>query len=255
MDMQDKEFDELFRSKLGELEVQPTMHVWDNISHELNSGKRKRALYPFLSVAASIAVLITAGIVFIPQKAKLNSGHPVQNKLVRRVIVQKEVKGDGKDHLVTKKSNGAVVYVNNVASSQPVNVHSKETIKSKSVIGDTLNKRPNDDQLLTASPEKVRIETKTKIPDEAMQLVDNEQLKNTLVDANTTAQEAVSNKHKTAPVRKRNRIRSFGDLMNVMIAKVDKRQDKFIQFSNTDDDESTITGVNLGIIKIKKEDK
>ena len=255
MDMQDKEFDELFRSKLGELEVQPTMHVWDNISDELNSGRRKKALYPFLSVAASIIVLITAGVMFIPQKTKLNNMHPVQNKLVRQIVVQKEIKSDETNQPVTKKSNGAVVYVNNVASSQSVNVHSTKTIKSKSVTSDTLNKRPADDQLLTASPEKIRIETKSETPNEAMQLVTNEQLKNTLVDANTTAQETVNEQHKTVLIKKKSRIRSFGDLMNVMIAKVDKRQDKFIQFSNTDDDESTITGVNLGIIKIKKEDK
>jgi hypothetical protein len=56
-----------------------------------------------------------------------------------------------------------------------------------------------------------------------------------------------------APVKKR-RIRSLGDLINVVVSKVDKRKDKIIEFSNTDDDEATITGVNLGIIKIKKQD-
>jgi hypothetical protein len=41
--------------------------------------------------------------------------------------------------------------------------------------------------------------------------------------------------------------------LNVVIAAVDKRKDKVIEFSNTDGDESSITGINLGIIKIKKE--
>jgi hypothetical protein len=52
---------------------------------------------------------------------------------------------------------------------------------------------------------------------------------------------------------KKHRVHTFGDMLNVVIAAVDKRKDKVIEFSNTDGDESSITGINLGIIKIKKE--
>ena len=53
---------------------------------------------------------------------------------------------------------------------------------------------------------------------------------------------------------KRKRIRSFGDVVNLVMAKVDKREDKLIQFTNSDDgDESNVTGINLGIINLKKE--
>jgi hypothetical protein len=52
--------------------------------------------------------------------------------------------------------------------------------------------------------------------------------------------------------KSRPRIHSFGDLVNVLVAKVDKRKDKVIEFTADDDGESNITGVNLGIIKIKK---
>jgi hypothetical protein len=48
------------------------------------------------------------------------------------------------------------------------------------------------------------------------------------------------------------KLRSLGDIINIAVAKVDKRKDKFIEFSDTDDNGSTITAVNLGIIKIKK---
>ena len=53
------------------------------------------------------------------------------------------------------------------------------------------------------------------------------------------------------PVKKHG-IRNFGDMVNLVIAKVDKRKDKVIEFSDTDDGDS-ITGINLGVIKIKKE--
>ena len=63
---------------------------------------------------------------------------------------------------------------------------------------------------------------------------------------------AQSPRPKPKPVKK-HRIRSLGDVLNVVIAAVDKREDKFIEFSNTDEDDATITGLNLGIIKVKKE--
>jgi hypothetical protein len=47
----------------------------------------------------------------------------------------------------------------------------------------------------------------------------------------------------------------LGGLINALIAKVDRRQDKLIEFSDSDDDdaESNVTGLNLGLIKIKKQ--
>lgn len=53
---------------------------------------------------------------------------------------------------------------------------------------------------------------------------------------------------------KHKRIRSIGDVVNLVMAKVDKREDKLIQFTDSDDgDESNVTGINLGIINLKKE--
>jgi hypothetical protein len=57
-----------------------------------------------------------------------------------------------------------------------------------------------------------------------------------------------------APVKKRG-IHSLGSLINTIVAKIDKREDKLIEFTDNEDDdsESTITGINLGIIKKKKQ--
>ncbi len=66
--MQDKEFDDLFRSKLGDFETEPSAQVWQNIDAELDRKRRKKSIFPMLGIAASIIVLITAGILFIPKK-------------------------------------------------------------------------------------------------------------------------------------------------------------------------------------------
>ncbi len=78
MDMQDKEFDDLFRSKLDGFEAGPSARVWAGIDAELSGKRRKKILAPYLSIAASIIVLVAAGILFIPEKGKVTGKHPVQ---------------------------------------------------------------------------------------------------------------------------------------------------------------------------------
>ncbi len=67
-----------------------------------------------------------------------------------------------------------------------------------------------------------------------------------------TAQVPVINKQDTAPVKAKHKIHNLAGLLNAVVAKVDKRDDKIIVFGESDDDDSNVTGVNLGIIKIKK---
>ncbi len=78
MEMQDNDFDDLFRSKLEGFEAAPSANVWAGIDAELNSKKRKKILVPFLSVAASIIVLVGAGLFFIPQKQPVINYHTVK---------------------------------------------------------------------------------------------------------------------------------------------------------------------------------
>ena len=46
-------------------------------------------------------------------------------------------------------------------------------------------------------------------------------------------------------------IRNMGDLINFVVDKVDKREDKLIRF-DTDDDNSSLIGINIGMIKFSK---
>jgi hypothetical protein len=46
----------------------------------------------------------------------------------------------------------------------------------------------------------------------------------------------------------------LGGIINTIVAAVDKRDDKLIEFTDNDDDDgSRVTAVNLGIFKIKKQ--
>jgi hypothetical protein len=46
-----------------------------------------------------------------------------------------------------------------------------------------------------------------------------------------------------------------GDLVNFVIAKVDKREEKIIKVSKTDEGDNEITGINLGLFKFSKSEK
>ncbi|HTK17928.1 MAG TPA: hypothetical protein VL442_00360, partial [Mucilaginibacter sp.] len=82
MNMQDKEFDDLFRSKLGDFEVQPSAQVWQHIDAEI-AGKRKKGIFPVLSIAASVLILLTAGILFIPKKGAVKRNRPDTNAVAK----------------------------------------------------------------------------------------------------------------------------------------------------------------------------
>jgi hypothetical protein len=125
---------------------------------------------------------------------------------------------------------------------------------------DTINAVKADVQpVLVAVPDKKQDEIKGVVPDDNTQLNIKEPVKESLaITAKpelVAAQLPVTAQPNAAPAKTRHRIKSFGDLVNVVVAKVDKRKDKIIEFTDTDGDESTITGINLGFVSIKKEDK
>src|SRR5580698_7427927 len=90
MDMQDKDFDELFRAKLDGFETEPSANVWPGIAGGLDSSKRRRSLAPWLSIAASIVVLAGAGLFFIPKKTNTGTKPRVNNPIsaIARPVVK-----------------------------------------------------------------------------------------------------------------------------------------------------------------------
>jgi len=52
---------------------------------------------------------------------------------------------------------------------------------------------------------------------------------------------------------KKRGISGLGGLINAIVAKVDKREDKLVEFTESNDDGALLSGVNLGLLKIKKQ--
>ena len=59
----DKNFDEYVQKKLSNYEVKPSRLAWERLDQKLSEHNRKTA-FPFLKIAATILILISAGYVF-----------------------------------------------------------------------------------------------------------------------------------------------------------------------------------------------
>ncbi|WP_348080466.1 hypothetical protein [Mucilaginibacter sp.] len=261
--MQDKEFDELFRSKLEDFEVEPSKGLWDNIAAEVVIDSKNRSALPFISIAASVLVLVTAGVFFIPKLKQVDNTKPPVTAGVKTGIKPQINIAPVKADAVIKTTEPAQVLAVSVA---PKVQRTKQSIKKQnnSLPAVKVEEVNNQQQIAKvapkAAPQSDLILTPVK-PD----------INNTMVIAQTTIAPTITDEVKVIPVNsltaqqvpaktvtavqpKKHRIRSFGDLINVVVSKVDKRKDKLIEFSSKDDDESLITGINLGIIKVKKEE-
>jgi hypothetical protein len=251
MDMQDKEFDKLFSNKLNDYEIEPSKAVWQGVNQELG-GKKRRTMVPFLSIAASIIVLVAASIIFItytgktikPVKPQLANNHPA--KVAPAVTKASPIVEAPKATLMATstvvKSQQVIkskIQVN-AASKQQAPVQQQIAVQSQQQ--PVLAMVPVSKNNVTVQP--AAIDTTAKIAAVPVK-----------IDKPATLVAIVPDKVKLVdtPRIKKHRVHTFGDMLNVVIAAVDKRKDKVIEFSNTDGDESSITGINLGIIKIKKE--
>ena len=259
--MQDNEFDDLFRSKLDNFEIEPSAQVWQNIDAELDRKRRKKSIFPMLGIAASIIVLITAGILFIPKKENVKPGHPEKNEAVAKVnpsVIKPE-------HATPANLNQPKIET--VAVKQQPTDHIAKVSHAKNTDTSINPKQPDAQQITKTEPVKTDEQqpeviaeiqkpaepTQLAAPDNATDLVTKtptDNINETKLKPQVIAQVPVKDKPAQQP--KKHGIRNFGDIVNLVVAKVDKRKDKVIEFSDDDEDGSSITGINLGVIKVKK---
>lgn len=98
-----------------------------------------------------------------------------------------------------------------------------------------------------AKVEEPKKDIKTKIEEAILQPKEE-----TLIVANPTTvktDEPVNDNEQT-----NKGIRNVGDVVNLIVNKMDKRKDKLIQF-RTDDDDSSLASINIGPFKIGKRNK
>ena len=262
MNMQDKEFDDLFRSKLGDFETQPSAQVWQNIDAEL-AVKRKKSIFPMLSIAASVLILLVAGILFIPKKGAVKRGKQDTNVIAKvnpSLIKPENTKPVNPSETQQQQLAAVETPVKNTTKvDQPkIKTNAVEQKEQPSTsIAKTEIVKHNDQPLIASAgtPKQVDVVKQEPIElTEATSVEKKEAIDNSAINLPAQPVLASNQPAKTVkPVAKKRGIRSFGDIVNLVVAKVDKRKDKLIQFSDSDDDGSVITAVHLGALKIKRD--
>ncbi len=258
MKTSDKELDNLFASKLHDFEVGSAANLWQNISAELDRKPKRKSIVPGLRIAAGIVVVLSVGLLFLRKTELTKTNLP---KKAAKVVLQKIDPSITQIASLDDKKSILLLSVKNkvIKEASPKKGKSKVIFTKPEIVQNSENEPVSIQTLAQNKPEAEPIISKDNTVESRVALVPDVSVSLKLQPEIDIPQKTVvkpsmfSAENNTVKV-KHKRIRSIGDVVNLVMAQLDKRQDKLIQFSDADDgEESNVTGINLGFISLKKE--
>ena len=292
--MQDKEFDQLFKDKFEGAEMEPPAGLWNNIEQNITPQK-KRKLPIYWMAAAAVITVVTAGLIFLnqPERIQLHNVAAVTEKpivgsgaVVRdsglaanetagtegngaaqsRNIVDAQIAkpGAGKKTIdvqtvsaqtpsdLMAASNKVDRVENNKAKNQEINKELKKDLQVMQPFEQVahLNNKP------AVIKQEVIVNKKDVVPVDIKLIkekgIDKEGIMLASSDTPVVTPDEVANDNEQS---EKKGIRNVGDLINYVVDKVDKREDKILKFKTDDDDNSSLIGINIGMIKFNKKHK
>ncbi|TCC92290.1 hypothetical protein EZ428_11225 [Pedobacter frigiditerrae] len=251
--MPDKEFDKLFKDKLADAEIEPSVNLWANIEQQLEP-KRKRTIPIYWIAAASVAVAITAMLVFQKTDKIRLRGSEATAVVLKPVVEQ--------DPIATTVTASSTLPVVNQTSKES-NV-ANSTVKTPVVKAQENSTPENNVKNIQEPVQPMYANNRLPIKQQDVKPLDvapvkdidygDNQVVTAKVDGQSTGVETSANEE---IVTERKGIRNVGDLVNFVVEKVDKRDKKLVRFNTDDDDNSSIIGINIGFLKLnsKKHNK
>lgn len=236
----DKDFDQLFKDKFKDAEVEPSADLWKNIAGQIQP-KRKTGL-PFLWIAAaSILVVLTLTIWSSDdEKIQLVAANVEVNVDQPRTQINEVIDNDKTEE----------TQVRNVSAVNLPNDRKKEVR-----VSETAEKLiPEKNNFIAVQPSASNDHLVIKKPEVEREIVRGTPVVDTEIiyaQANTY-QETAETEFVDESTSSKKGIRNMGDLINYVVEKVDKRDKKLIKFDTDDDDNSSIIGLNIGFVKINK---
>lgn len=240
--MQDKEFDKLFQQKFEGFEVEPSSKTWKNVIQKLdNKVEDKKSFQSYWAVAATIAIITIAGLWFSKpgEKIRLHGKAKVIEPFEEPKAVIPQVES------MTKFGSAEKVVLKNEGEIA-VKPFFKPEWETKPEI--FIEKAEEEIAYEETAPEEIKISSKekkseTKVEEKALATVqDTSEALWAMADNGMEQDEALK-----AVDKNRN---SVGNLVNFVISKVDKRENKIIEFTDTDEG-SMVSGINLGLVRFK----
>ncbi len=251
MELNDKDIDLLFSNRLQDLEAEPSAGTWDKIAAGLNQSASRKGLMPYLRIAASVLILLGAGTWLLLKQTETAVKRGKRTQITARVS-RKPVNTQQIDtHIpITVRQEQPVIIA--AVKGSPVK-HQSHNIVQHNSNDDVVQQQAEQTQLASLTVPAHTLIKQPVVPDEiiAAQPVEDKPIFKSITALPIVQTLASAPAAKTKA--KKHGIHSLGDVVNLVVAKVDKRSDKLIEFTDTDDDEAVITGINLGLFSIKKE--
>jgi hypothetical protein len=231
--MEDRDFDQLFKDQFEEAEVTPSANLWGNIEKEL-SPKKRVVLPAYWMAAAVVAIAVTVGLL-MPKSEPIRlrgSSDFVASNLSKETIAPAKVVEEA------------------VVEEEPVK--STPLVIAARLNENDVKKDFEAMQPIAKSTHPVNMEVQNT-PAVVAQVASQEPATEVMMARVESPQEPVAIAEVEQPEHKG--IRNVGDLINIVVNKVDKRDKKLIQFNTDEDDNSSVVAINIGFLRFNKRDK
>jgi hypothetical protein len=237
--MEDKDFDQLFRDQFEEAEVAPSTNLWDNIERELSP--KKRAILPAYWMAAAVVVIGVMVAVLMPKT------EPIR------------LQGNADDAFAANPA-GTNSFAVGKDSSHVDNksiVEDKEPASTPLVIAARLNEEDVKKDFELVQPIAERKHPVSMDVQNTPSIIAKVEPESPVNDVMIASVESTPEVQPTTTVEQPEHrgIRNVGDLINIVVNKVDKRDKKLIQFNTDEDDNSSVVAINIGFLKFNKRDR
>jgi len=248
--IKDKELDKLFQQRFEDIEIRPSDNVWAKITAKMDQKVQPKRAFPvFWMAAASVIIVLGAGLWFYRPVKVIKLQGTDQNMVQDVPVSPISDLGTGAAVLDPHQPEIKGFDFSKLASSEAksFNTLKEETLPEKSAEESSRQDVIASNNLRRNTPEGVQSKNEVKV---ARYTGDQSQLDVTQPDMIASVQ-VVQDDLVTLPEQSASkRIRSVGSLVNFVISKVDRREDKIIEFKDGDEG-SELSGINLGLIKLK----
>jgi hypothetical protein len=259
--MQDKAFDQFFKDQFEGAEMLPPPAVWNGIHKELKPARNRRPIFYWMA-AASMVVALGVGLLFtrtehlkmqgnaelvqethreagsnsirtmdgsasspVPEPDALRKGVKAPSKVFKAQSFAQADPGAGKRaHLAASETKLQAIQTNN---KQQLLTAGKASLQK------TETGLLSENELVEVELPLLVLTSRPGTVDEEAAMV-RQSGDNTMEDARQT----VNNE--------RVRIRNAGDLVNFVVDKIDRREQKIVAFNTDDDDNSSLVALNIG---------
>jgi cytoskeletal protein RodZ len=248
--IRDKDFDQLFKDAFADAEVAPSRDLWSSIESEI-TPKKKRIVPIYWLSAAAVLLIATLGVLVYQQQDSTDGDKKLASNTIEKTkpTVQEPIIKDSAKTIVEPVENIAPVL-----PAQPKAVSAIAKTKVKQEVKPVVEQprivtapEMQKQETYIAKIEEPKKDIKTKIEEAILQ--PKEEIVTAVVATPVKTDEPANDNEQS-----NKGIRNVGDVVNLIVNKMDKRKDKLIQF-RTDDDDSSLASINIGPFKIGKRNK